>query len=133
MECTKISRENDNYSSKIPSSSVSCVRNTAALFCITRCIFNRIFEVGIEPFEFLILSSHAMVFWPASFSNGFCLSPAQQWVEVSLISHINIITDYLPLPYINLPGLWISATLFAQARPKTTMSRREFAPSRLAP
>ena len=32
-----------------------------------------------------------------------------------------------------LPGLQISATLFAQALPKTTMSRSEFAPSRLAP
>jgi len=33
----------------------------------------------------------------------------------------------------SLPGLWISATLLAQALPKTTMSRREFAPSRFAP
>lgn len=33
----------------------------------------------------------------------------------------------------SLPGLEISAILFAHARPKTTMSSREFAPSRLAP
>ena len=31
------------------------------------------------------------------------------------------------------PGLRISATVLAHARPKTTMSRREFAPRRLAP
>jgi hypothetical protein len=33
----------------------------------------------------------------------------------------------------NLPGLEISATLFAQALPNTTISRSEFAPKRFAP
>jgi len=56
----------------IPSSNVSWVRNTAALFCITRCISRRIFEVGSELLEFLNLSSQAMVLSPASFSRGFC-------------------------------------------------------------
>jgi len=60
----------------LPSSNVSCVRNTAALFCIILCMFNLIVEVGRDPFEFLNLSSHAIVFSPASFSRGFCFSPA---------------------------------------------------------
>lgn len=63
----------DNF---LPSSNVSCVRKTAALFCITLCMFSLILEVGSEPFEFLNLSSHAIVFSPASFSRGFCFSPA---------------------------------------------------------
>lgn len=60
----------------VPSSNVSCVRKTAALFCIILCMFNRIFDVGSEPLEFLNLSSQAIVFSPASFSKGFSFSPA---------------------------------------------------------
>ena len=59
----------------IPSSRVSCVRNTAALFCITRCMLRRILEVGNDPLAFLSLSNQAMVFSPASFSRGFCFWP----------------------------------------------------------
>ena len=87
----KIKKEKTTTWKKVPSSNVSCVRKTAALFCIIRCIFNRIFEVGIEPFEFLILSSHAIVFSPASFSKGFCFSPTQFQEEVSLVSHTDFI------------------------------------------
>ena len=119
----------------IPSSNVSWVRNTAALFCITRCILRRIFEVGSEPFEFLNLSSQAMVLSPASFSRGFCFCPI--WVQnrwayriCKLIMHDVVL---LRKRINNLPGLLISETLFAQALPKTTISRRELAPRRFAP
>lgn len=74
---TGLSLKGSSLRGNLPSSRVSCVRKTAALVCMMRCMFNRIFEVGIDPLEFLILSNHAMVFSPASFSNGFCFSPAE--------------------------------------------------------
>lgn len=69
----------------IPSSSVLCVRKTAALFCITRCMFRRIWEVGREPFEFLNLSNHSIVFSPASLGKGFWFSPAGYQKIISML------------------------------------------------
>mmetsp|Transcript_23863 Transcript_23863/g.51455 ORF Transcript_23863/g.51455 Transcript_23863/m.51455 type:complete len:207 (-) Transcript_23863:1161-1781(-) len=88
-----------------PSSSLSWMRKTAAWPCITCCSSARIWAVGMGPEALRSLSMLASVASPA---------PAGMSRRVS-------------------PGLAISATRLAQARPKTTMSSSELAPSRLAP
>ena len=69
--------------------------------CIIFCISIRISAVGNLPLEYLNLSRSSTLCNPASTASGGCLSP----------------------------GLAISAILNAQARPKTTISSKEFAPS----
>ncbi len=49
----------------MPSCSDSPVRNTAAWFCMTRCISSRIFAVGVLPFALRSLSSRATASSPA--------------------------------------------------------------------
>ena len=58
-----------------PSLRVSSVRKTAALFCITRCMSNLIFEVGKSPLAFRSLSNQPIVFSPALAGRSFCGSP----------------------------------------------------------
>mmetsp|Transcript_11555 Transcript_11555/g.20898 ORF Transcript_11555/g.20898 Transcript_11555/m.20898 type:complete len:210 (-) Transcript_11555:837-1466(-) len=91
--------------SATPCASVSCVRNTAALVCITFCISRRMAAVGMEPFLWRSLSTRSMVAAPAPEGSGL-------W---------------------GVPGLVSSSTRFPHARPNTTMSSSELAPRRLAP
>mmetsp|Transcript_15104 Transcript_15104/g.64674 ORF Transcript_15104/g.64674 Transcript_15104/m.64674 type:complete len:207 (+) Transcript_15104:309-929(+) len=88
-----------------PSASVSCVRNTAASSCITRCIALRTLAVECCPALWRTASRCASACSPAS--AGICLC--------------------------GLPGDSVSATVLAHARPNTTMSSSELAPRRLAP
>mmetsp|Transcript_9361 Transcript_9361/g.24036 ORF Transcript_9361/g.24036 Transcript_9361/m.24036 type:complete len:210 (-) Transcript_9361:1353-1982(-) len=88
-----------------PSSRVSWVRNTAASFCIVLCSLPRSSAVLRSPGEWRILSRRARHSSPAFSGRGLC----------------------------GVPGLRVSPTRRAQARPKTTMSRSELAPRRLAP
>src|SRR5439155_1578392 len=86
-----------------PSLSTSAVRNTAQLFCITRCMSRRISAVLRGPFECRTVSSRSTAASPAPFANG-------GW---------------------GVPGRTSSAARCAAARPKPTMSSRELEPSRL--
>mmetsp|Transcript_12289 Transcript_12289/g.44809 ORF Transcript_12289/g.44809 Transcript_12289/m.44809 type:complete len:217 (-) Transcript_12289:1330-1980(-) len=88
-----------------PSARVSCVRKTAALFCMTRCI--------------LVLSSAVD-------------SSPLAWRSLSMRSRARSVESDLTSLILS-PGFDVSAILLAQARPNTTMSKSEFAPRRFAP
>ena len=62
--------ETSKQKSRPPSSKVSCDRNTAALFCIKRCILLRMSAVGRSPFAYRSLSNQAIVFSPAFFGSS---------------------------------------------------------------
>ena len=88
-----------------PSRSVSPVRKTAASACITFCRCKRRLAVRVLPFALRSFSRFAIDASPSFSFNGNGRSP----------------------------GLLASLIVFAHARPKTTMSSSEFAPSRFAP
>mmetsp|Transcript_29437 Transcript_29437/g.90071 ORF Transcript_29437/g.90071 Transcript_29437/m.90071 type:complete len:209 (-) Transcript_29437:1131-1757(-) len=88
----------------LPSASESWVRYTAAWSCMVFCMSRRISEVGRLPEAWRSLSRSATVFSPALAGSGG-----------------------------TLPFSAMSAMRKAQARPKTTMSSSELAPSRFAP
>ena len=89
----------------IPSCNVFVVRNTAASFCIVRCICLRIAAVVLVPLALRMRSRRESARSEASFARGFCFSPF----------------------------LRISRQRNAAARPNTTRSSSELAPKRLAP
>mmetsp|Transcript_12755 Transcript_12755/g.33023 ORF Transcript_12755/g.33023 Transcript_12755/m.33023 type:complete len:210 (+) Transcript_12755:855-1484(+) len=88
-----------------PSARVSWVLKTAAFVCMLFCRLFLSSAVLRSPALYLILSSLSRQLAPASSLRGL-------W---------------------GLPGFMVSSTRRAQALPKTTMSRRELAPSLLAP
>ena len=84
---------------------VTTNRKTAASDCIAFCMSSLIEAVDLGPSELRILSKNSMLLRPASSGIFLC----------------------------GFPGARLSLMWLAQARPNTTMSRREFAPRRLAP
>ena len=77
MLLTVTSRQLSTHSSIkwAPSASVSCVRNTAALFCMILCMLRRTSAVRRLPEALRSLSRRAMLTSPASAGKGACFVP----------------------------------------------------------
>ena len=96
----------------------------------TFCIAKRSFEVGVEPFAKRSLSKLSMELSPMSLGSCLWGTPEirQPEIEFNELATISTSREQLCVPFCRM-----SAVRRATARPKTTISRREFAPKRLAP